>query len=111
MAELTAEEWLDLIEFYNEGHTMLECAAIYGVSNATISRYFKKNGIPPRRAFAPSRREKVAKMINNEDSLIPEEWLKEFNKTPKRSLRSPPPPVRKIIKLSEDESTHYEKEI
>ena len=109
MSSLTKEEWLNLIEFYNEGHTMLECAAIYGVSNASVSRYFKKNGVSAREAFVPSRKEKVSRMKGGQEQTVPEEWLEEYSSS--RVKSGGKPPIRKIIKRNEDDVTLYEKDI
>jgi hypothetical protein len=52
---LTDEQWAQLIEFYDQNHTMRECAKIWKLSVGAISRKFKRIGKQARPKFFPSR--------------------------------------------------------
>jgi transposase len=57
---LDEQQWEELLEFYRAGHTYLECGVRFGVSAATVQRYFSKHPeIPRRKPMQKARPEKA----------------------------------------------------
>ena len=118
-SKLTPEQWTQLVEYYNAGHTMKECGDIWGVSMRTVSVHFKRNGIKARPRFVPSRK---AKQDNMPDwhylkaTLPPQEDEKSQpeGEEPPTVQEVRPPVKRKIISLAGNGGEGrmlYEKEI
>lgn len=89
-SKISEEVWVELVEFYSLGHTFTECQVKFGVSPASISRYFKQNNIPSRPRFEKARPDKA---------LNPE-----LRRSPRVEENTPPPGVsstrkRKVVKL------------
>jgi hypothetical protein len=57
-SRLTPEQWNDLVEYYQAGHTLTECGKIWGLSQGYIGIKLKKMNIKIRGRFEPSRPEK-----------------------------------------------------
>ena len=83
---LTEEQWVELIAYYQDGHTYLECAKKFGVSSATVGGFFQKHKEIPRRR----------PLENSKTRQIPGET------TEARRKRIDGPPLRKIVKLKDD---------
>jgi DNA invertase Pin-like site-specific DNA recombinase len=49
VASLTDDQWEELVQFYQEGHTYKECGVRFGISKTTVSRHFTKHPEIPRR--------------------------------------------------------------
>lgn len=58
-SKLSEDQWRDLIEYYQAGHTLAECGRIWGLTGEYIGNVLKKRGVPRRGRFEPSRPEKV----------------------------------------------------
>jgi hypothetical protein len=104
-SKLSDEDWDLLIDYYNAPHTMEECGVVFGITATTISRAFKKWGIKARPRLVPATPEAKARR----DAVIYQ------TKEERESLESEPappgpPPKRRIIKFSGDESSLYERE-
>jgi hypothetical protein len=57
---LTDDQWEELVEFYQDGHTYKECGVRYGVSAATVQRHFAKHPeIPRRKPFSKAKEKRL----------------------------------------------------
>jgi len=102
---LSDEDWDLLIDYYNVPHTMEECGVAFGITAQTVSRNFKKFGVKARPRLVPATPEAEARLKAGMFKTREERERIKAQPAPPG-----PPPKRRIIKLSGDESSLYEKE-
>lgn len=120
-SRLSPEQWQDLINYYNEGHTLTECGRIWGLSHGYISERFNKMKVKKRARFEPSRPEKFEKAPPHTKAKFEHlaTAVKEKERDPEALYVFVPPvrpdraPRRKIVTLNDSDKKAvnlYEKE-
>jgi hypothetical protein len=102
---LSDEDWDLLIDYYNVPHTMEECGVMFKITAQTVCRNFKKFGVKARPRLVPATPEAEARLKAGMFKTKEERAAIAAQPAPLG-----PPPKRRIIKFSEDESSLYEKE-
>lgn len=104
MAKLTEEQWQQLIDYYDDNHSMKECAVMFGVALSTISFKFNNIGKKARPRFQPRDEEHLEKM----PAHLQEMWKEKEEAFREKSTEDPgkvsekpsSSPKRKIISLA-----------
>jgi len=100
-SKLTEEQWAKVCAYYQEGHTLIECETMTGVTRQSISRQLKLRGVQVRAQWEPSRPEKAARVRSpsvKAKYVTPQEPLGSQEEiTPEGCIT---PPKRKIISLA-----------